>query len=362
MLALVTVGVFGLFHPAELEVRPAHGGAIVIERGGVREKLEGAHFLRIRTAARVGGRDGGPAEFVLSVPGRIQREFHGRLEVRPSHGELLAIVEMDRETAVASIVAAELPGGTPVEALKAQAVAARSFLVASRHRHDGFDFCDTTHCQFLRAPPQPGSPSPAARAAVGTGGLALAYQGHVFAALYSADCGGHTRALADAEWESPEPRPDDYPYFAVACPRLKGATSGHGVGLCQAGAAEMAQTGATFREILAHFYPATTLLKTSSVRRSARSSPSCGRSAPAAALRARERPSRATEGRPAPPAGNPVRPVGEFDARDESGHALDRHAIGNAARHPGPPDLADWAPDSHRRAWTPPGIRGPADP
>jgi peptidoglycan hydrolase-like amidase len=260
VLALVTVAVFGLFHPTEFEVRPAHGGAIVIERDGVRETLEGAHVSRIRTLAHVTGRDGGPAEFVLSVPGRIQREFHGRLEVRPGHGELFAIVEMDRETAVASIVAAELPAGTPVEALKAQAVAARSFLAASHHRHDGFDFCDTTHCQFLRQPPQPGLP--AARASAETGGLTLGYQGHVVAALYSADCGGRTRALADAEWEGPEPRPDDYPYFAVACPRRKGPASGHGVGLCQAGAAEMARTGATFREILAHFYPATTLLKT----------------------------------------------------------------------------------------------------
>jgi peptidoglycan hydrolase-like amidase len=268
VLALVTIGVFGLFHPAELEVRPAHGGAIVIDREGARETLEGARASRIRSTAHVTGRDGGPGEFVLSVPGRgkpvrIQREFHGRLEVRLDHGELLAIVEMDRETAVASIVAAELPGNTPIEALKAQAIAARSFLAASHHRHDGFDFCDTTHCQFLREPPQPGSP--AARAAEETRGLALAYQGRVIAALYSADCGGRTRALADSGWKSSEPRPDDYPYFAVECPRrnpgssASGPVAGHGVGLCQEGAAEMARTGATFREILGHFYPATTL-------------------------------------------------------------------------------------------------------
>ena len=257
MLALVTIGVFGLFHPTELEVRPAHGGVIVVERGAAREALEGVHSLRIRAAAKVAGRDGGTGEFVLSVPGRIHREFHGRLEIRPRGAELLAIVEMDRETAVASIVAAELPGGTPLEALKAQAVAARSFLAAAGHRHEGFDFCDTTHCQFLREPPKAGSA--AARAAEDTRGLALAYQGRVVAALYSADCGGHTRALADGEWKSGEFRPDDYPYFGVACPRRGGAVSGHGVGLCQAGAAEMARTGAAFREILAHFYPATTL-------------------------------------------------------------------------------------------------------
>jgi SpoIID/LytB domain protein len=53
---------------------------------------------------------------------------------------------------------------------------------------------------------------------------------------------------------------EDYPYFAVECPRRGSKSSGHQVGLCQAGAAEMAQRGATFREILSHFYPATALV------------------------------------------------------------------------------------------------------
>ena len=40
---------------------------------------------------------------------------------------------------------------------------------------------------------------------------------------------------------------------------LEGTGEGHGVGLCQAGAKAMAQAGATFREILDHYYPNTTL-------------------------------------------------------------------------------------------------------
>ena len=59
---------------------------------------------------------------------------------------------MDRETAVASILASEMDESAPIEALKAQAVATRSFLAAGR-RHMDFDFCDTTHCQFLKSPP-----------------------------------------------------------------------------------------------------------------------------------------------------------------------------------------------------------------
>src|SRR5258705_481471 len=141
------------------------------------------------------GRDGAEGRFILTIPGKIHREFRGRLEVRGHEGGLAAIVEMDRETAVASIIAAESPG-SPREAQKAQAVLARSFLAAAHGRHAGFDFCDTTHCQYLRDAPSAGTV--AARAQRDTRGLVLSYEGRVIAALYSGNCGGHTRTLVDA--------------------------------------------------------------------------------------------------------------------------------------------------------------------
>ena len=251
LAASVRIGVFGLFHPTELEVQPARGNVLVVESSGHRQVLEGVHSARLRSPATVTGRNGAEARFVLSVPGKIRREFRGGLEIRAQAGHLLAIVEMDRETAVASIVAAEGPPGAPLEARKAQAVVARSFLAAARGRHDRFDFCDTTHCQFLREPPP--AASPAARAQEETRGMVLAYRGRAIAALYSANCGGHTRTLTDAGWHA-----EDYPYFAVECP-VRGAVSGHRIGMCQMGAAEMARRGSGFREILSHYFPATTI-------------------------------------------------------------------------------------------------------
>jgi peptidoglycan hydrolase-like amidase len=251
MLALVTIGVFGLFHPVELEVQPVRGGALVVEMGGHKRVLEGLDAMRITSAASVTGRDGAEATFVLSVPRKIRREFHGRLKILASAVQLTAIVEMDREQAVASIVAAESPPGAPMEAEKAQAVVARSFLAAARGRHEGFDFCDTTHCQFLRGAPAAGSM--AKRAQEATESVVLAYHGHLLAALYSANCGGRTRTLEEAGWHD-----EEYPYFGVKCP-VGGERSGHGIGMCQAGAAEMARRGSTLREILERFFPATTL-------------------------------------------------------------------------------------------------------
>ena len=102
---------------------------------------------------------------------------------------------MDLETAVASVVAAEGTVDTPSEALKALAVAARSYFVAGKGRHRDFDFCDTTHCQFLREPPA--SNSAATQAVSATRGLVItyqsAYQSQPIAAMYTRSCSGRTR-------------------------------------------------------------------------------------------------------------------------------------------------------------------------
>ncbi len=323
---LVRVGVFGLLQPTELEVRPAPGGVLVLEAGRETLILEDAQGSRLHLAGEsvqvnayqrmlssptvsAWARDGGPAEMILSVPGKIERRFRGQLKVTAGHGMLVVVVAMDREAAVASAVAAESPPGAPLEALKAQAVATRSFYVASGRRHTGFDFCDTTHCQYLREPPAPSDA--AAIAARETRGLVLRYRNQTLAALFSASCGGRTRSLAQVGL-----RPNGYPYFAVDCSYcrqhaalwetrldarqltrllredrsesarleigrkfgwnrvpgnnyeahqeddqivLRGRGRGHGVGLCQEGAAGMAAAGSSFRNILGHYFPNTTV-------------------------------------------------------------------------------------------------------
>lgn len=250
-LEIVQIGVFSLFHPTELRVSPV-SSALLITSADSRVVLEGRQFRTISAPAKVSGLDGSDADFLLSIPGKIERQFHGRLNIVAGDRQLIPVIAMDREIAVASVVAAEMPAGTPLEALKAQAVIARSYFAAAGRRHASFDFCDTTHCQFLREPPKPGSPP--FRAAGDTRGLLLAYLGKPFAAMYSAACGGETRAF-DSE---------AYPYRSVPCDfcrrNSRGLVAGHQLGLCQKGAAGMAAQGAGFREILEHYYPATFLL------------------------------------------------------------------------------------------------------
>ena len=270
----VRVGVFGLFHPQQLAISAA-GGVVSVRGDRDNCVLRGNEEARLRLdgklidvtctgaafttrAVHVTGSSGRAADVLLSVPGKITRRFSGRLDVQAVGGALVPVVSMDLETAVASIVAAEQVMTVPHEALKAQAVAARSFLVAAGRRHRGFQFCDTTHCQFLREPPE--VDHAAARAARDTAGLVLAFRGGPLAAFYSANCGGRTRTLEGAGLQAE----GGYPYFSVDCAycaRRPGVeVRGHGLGLCQEGAAAMAARGAaSFADILRHYYPGTTL-------------------------------------------------------------------------------------------------------
>jgi hypothetical protein len=269
----VTVHVLGLFHPNELTVSAEANHPFValaakqeitvgdslcpraiLNRVGTQVSFRCGEF-RIAAPQISFSAKHGDTLFVLAVPGKLRREYRGRLEIMVGNNELIAVIEMDLETAVASIVAAELPAETPMEALKAQAVVTRSFLTAGGHRHVEAEFCDTTHCQFLRSPPPPASA--AARATDATKGLLLTWQGKPFPAMYSASCGGTTRTFAQAGY-----RQRDYPYFAVECAFCRrhperGTSPGHGIGLCQRGAAGMAYEGADFHGILAHYFPNT---------------------------------------------------------------------------------------------------------
>jgi hypothetical protein len=313
------IGVFGLFHPHELILRAAPGGALRVSVAGAAWNLEGSRTARLRVGrlgvlCTVGDRaasaavvrasgSGGRTEFFLSVPGKIERRFEASLEVRVRAGELAPIVITDLEMAVASAVAAESFPGAPLEALKAQAIAARSYYLASPARHRDFQFCDTTHCQFLREPPE--RTSSAGVAGGETKGLVLLNAGAVLAALYSASCGGRTRTLAEAGMAT-----EGYPYYAIECPPCRtsapdwerslstdystlienrseanrielgrvlgwdvipgynyqvrregghlivhGRGEGHGIGLCQRGASAMAASGANHRVILNYYYP-----------------------------------------------------------------------------------------------------------
>jgi stage II sporulation protein D len=99
------------------------------------------------------------------------------------------VTTMPLETYVGRVLAGEAARESPPAALEALAIAVRTYAMANRGRHkdEGFDFCDQTHCQVLRAATQTTE-----RAAQATGGQVLLFDGAPASIYYSASCGGHT--------------------------------------------------------------------------------------------------------------------------------------------------------------------------
>jgi len=107
-------------------------------------------------------------------------------------GQLTVINRLPLETYLQGVVPTEMPNGFPLEALKAQAVAARSETLSKlgrAHTADPFDLCADVHCQaysgLTRRHPATD------RAVIETAGEILMVGEHIVDAVYSAVCGGH---------------------------------------------------------------------------------------------------------------------------------------------------------------------------
>ena len=140
--------------------------------------------------------------------------YRGTLEVRPAGRDAITVVNVvGLEDYLRGVVPNELsPQAFPrLEALKAQAVAARSYALAhlGENAPRGFDLCATSSCQVYRGR---SSEHPLAdRAVAETKGIVALYRGRPIHAYYTATCGGHTED-GEAVFD------DDEPYLrGVAC-------------------------------------------------------------------------------------------------------------------------------------------------
>ena len=115
------------------------------------------------------------------------------------------VSEMPLETYVARVLAGEAARDSQPAALEALAITIRTFALANpgRHRADGFDLCDQTHCQVLRT-----ATAATERAAQATAGRILVRDGAPAPVYYTASCGGRTEIPSDV-W----PGHEDPPYL-----------------------------------------------------------------------------------------------------------------------------------------------------
>lgn len=123
------------------------------------------------------------------------------------------VMDVPIERYVAGVLAGESSVFRSGEALKAMAIAARTYAVRLRGRHaaEGYDFCSTTHCQRLSLDAiTPHLESIAQE----TAGELLWYQGKPAFTPYTRDCGSRTEDAANVWPDQAAPylrsRPDPY--------------------------------------------------------------------------------------------------------------------------------------------------------
>lgn len=228
--------------PVPLEVRVAllrQAGRPTLSAGGPWRLLDGEGRVLLRGSggepvnwSAQSGADlwlesaGGHALLVNGLP------YEGRLRLLREGGGITPINHLPLERYIASVVGAEMPSSWSMEALKAQAVAARSYALAhlarpaNRYWHLG----DTTRWQAYR-----GLESVSARtreATQRTNGLILSYQGGIVESLYAAN----SQITLEAH--------------------------GHlGASMSQEGAQQLARQGQPYNQILGHYYPGASLAR-----------------------------------------------------------------------------------------------------
>ena len=182
-------GQMGLALAVTTPAAPSRGVVVVAPGGSGRDAAEIAARLLETGAAPEADGGGDPAADTPPAPpppGTDARQpvlWVGRLTA----GGTYRIEHIPLEDYVAGVVAAEAPPGARPAAREALAVAARTYALANggRHRAEGFDLCDLTHCQVLgRAAEED------IRAARETAGLVLFAGSRTAPVLYTASCGG----------------------------------------------------------------------------------------------------------------------------------------------------------------------------
>ncbi|PZO44506.1 MAG: amidase [Pseudanabaena frigida] len=134
------------------------------------------------------------------------RPYAGTLKLQPNaHQSYTLVNNVPLETYVRGVVPHEIGYNAPYAAVQAQAILARTYVLASLHRFmvDGYELCADTQCQVYRGLED--TTEVADRAISDTRSLVLTYNNRTIDALYSSTTGGITANYNDI-WDG-TPRP-----------------------------------------------------------------------------------------------------------------------------------------------------------
>ena len=159
---------------------------------------------------------------------------------------LTLINDVELEDYLKGVVPSEMPSKWNAEALKAQAIAARSYAVATKaagkHASKGFDLVATTQDQAYGG--ASAEKDRTTKAVEATRGIVLVQNNKVIPTYYHASSGGKTKV-----WSSGSSFLQSVPAFDSGTKK-----NGHGVGMSQHGANNLAEQGYNAYQILNYFY------------------------------------------------------------------------------------------------------------
>jgi stage II sporulation protein D len=138
----------------------------------------------------------GPVEFLPgAAPLRLERPYRGTIRVDVKGGRLRAINVVGLEQYLYGVVPAEVPDDWPAEVLKAQAVAARTYALATRKTNGDFDLYSDVRSQVYRGINE--EEVSTTMAVDETAGEILEFGGRVVTTYFHSTSGGRTASIAD---------------------------------------------------------------------------------------------------------------------------------------------------------------------
>lgn len=177
-----------------------------------------------------------------------RRWYRGILIIQSRNNSLTVINDIDIENYLKGVIPAEMPSGWDVEAHKAQAIAARSYALANlgKRADKGYDLNDTPADQaYGGASAEKKSTSLAVQE---TKGIVLTHDQKIISAFYTSSAGGQTKSASSA-WGKNIPYTRSVPSYDKST-----GVRGHGVGMSQHGANNLAKKGYNAYQILKYFY------------------------------------------------------------------------------------------------------------
>ncbi|MBR6723514.1 SpoIID/LytB domain-containing protein [bacterium] len=201
---------------------------------------DGSHFYTLETDSIVLRPD---SDGFVSTKGKWYR---GILMIKNIEGKLTVINDIDLESYLKGVVPVEMSPSWEYEALKAQSIAARSFALANlgKQSRNGYDLKDNTEDQAYGGASS--ETKITTKAVEETDGLVLTYDMKIISAYYFASAGGMTNTSI---WGSDLPYLRSVPSFDDGVKK-----NGHGVGMSQHGANNLAKLGYNAYQILQYFY------------------------------------------------------------------------------------------------------------